>query len=52
MIVGYHRAFPKDIRRLLDQYGRISPALGERLKLEIDDGIEQSSALPPAQVIS
>jgi hypothetical protein len=46
MTVRYHRAFPKDIQRFLEQYERIGATLRDRLKREITDGIEQIKCSP------
>jgi hypothetical protein len=46
MTIGYHPAFAGDIRRLTDQYSRISLKLGERLRDEIDEAIDQVKSGP------
>ena len=46
MTVGYHAEFPRDIRRLEEQYRLVSPRLAKRFLEEVENGIESVKKAP------
>jgi len=46
MRVVFHPAFPKDVRKLLDDYALVSPGLASRFRAELDAAIAAIKASP------
>lgn len=48
MRVRYHPEFTRDVVRFVGQYRTISPRLGGRFRMEVDEALERIKAEPTA----